>query len=257
MTIATAADAAEWAQVVTAAASLCVALLAFTIAFRQWRSQERQSREEPAREAVDRFFSEPLAETRFALWDLLNECAQAAGGAQGGRFDLLRAEFGVGPASANMPTRYELGIRWATAPPSSKAAEELRAEFEHSSAIIGATFDAIIKAAEGSADAAGHVKRRMGRLLVWWMLYWPGAFDHSRNLILKDFITTLDICSCPPDDRSCAAYTDLFWRAPLWDRAQWEGAIANYDSIQETMFPADPRSRAHGQAPATVTHAHA
>jgi len=127
-------------------------------------------------------------------------------------------------------------------PPKDQRAREVRDQFERQTAIICATFDAILKAAEDSAEAAAHVQRRMGRLLVWWMLFWPGAFDHSRSFTALTFVSVRDVAACDPSDRSCDAYTARFHETPLWTEEQWRGAIENYDAIPETMFPADARS---------------
>jgi hypothetical protein len=232
---------ADWAQVATGIASFAIATLAFAIAWRQWRATERLERERPAREAVDRFFSEPLAEIRFAMFDLINEVSRAAHGAQGPYFDMLRREFGVDRRTVNLPARYELTVRWSETPPSDEQARVVRKQFERQAAIICATFDAILKAAESSPEATAHVRRRIGRLLVWWMLFWPGAFDHSRSFVARRFLDTHDVAGCNPADPDCEAYSELFRNAPLWDGEQWQGAIDNYLDIRETMFPADPR----------------
>lgn len=167
---------ADWGQVVTGAASVLVAGLAFVIAWRQWRASERLERERPARDGIDRFFSEPLAEVRFSMFDLLNEIARAAQGASGPYFDMLRREFDVDRTTSNLPARYELTLRWSREPAPDEESQAVRDQFERNAAIVCATFDAILRAAEGSREARAHVRTRMGRLLVWWCSIGP---EHS------------------------------------------------------------------------------
>jgi hypothetical protein len=231
---------ADLAQVVVGIASVGVAAIALTVALRQWELQRRADKTALAREAADKFFSEQIAEVRYSLYDTLVQTALAARGEPGQYFDRLRQAFGVGASTYTLPARYALITRWAREPAGDAEEQRIRDCFERDSAVLSATFDSILRAAETCPEAAEHIQRRLGRVLAWWMLVWPGAFDHTNSFMAQAFLRDGDVRHYDPADSACTAYTSLWWRAPLWSDEQWRGAVANYRSLAPTMFPGDP-----------------
>lgn len=226
------------------AASVVVAGIALKIALKQWELQRTADQTSGAREATDKFFSEQIAEIRFSLYDVLVHSALAARGEEGLHFDRLRTSFGVDQRSAALPSRYELITRWSRSPAADPEDQKIRDCFERDSAILSATFDSILRAAESSPEAARHVQKRLGRVLTWWMLVWPGAFDHTSSFMGRAFLVDADVRRYDPDDPACGGYTTLWREAPLWDKEQWDGALENYRALAATMFPGDPWANA-------------
>jgi len=229
------------ANTVVGLVSITVAYLAFRIAIHQYRDSASMAEEAPAREAVDRLFSEPMAIVRYRLYDMVNEVAAAASGTLSREQNLrFRREFNVGPDSMFLPTRYQLVRRWSRLPPRDPAEQAYRDEFLQLSSVLCANFDAILRAAERGPAAAAIVQQRVGRLIVWWMLVWPGLFDHTNSFLARKYVADSDIRHHSPEHPESSGYTPRWLQGPLWSVEDWQGALDNFRTLQPTMMPADP-----------------
>ena len=221
--------------------SICLAFLAFRVASQQYQHQARATELEPARAAVDHLFTEELATIRYQLYDRLNEVAQAASGSLSPeRNSAIRREFGVSPESVSVPTRYHLTRRWARIPPRNSENVANREEFLRLASVLSAAFDSLFRIGEQSQIAAELIQKRVGRLIVWWILVWPDLFDHTGAFMGRKFLTDSNIRDHPPNNSSISGYTELWRDHPLWSLQDWEGALDNFKTLQTTMMPGDP-----------------
>lgn len=235
------ATAADMAGVLVGIGSMIVAWLAFKVAARSHRESARSIEEAPAQAAIEHLFTKELAAARYELYDRINEVAGAATGIYSpARNAELRREFNVGPDSPCLPTRYQLARRWAALPARTEAERAQREEFLRLASVLCAAFDALFRAAERGPASAELIRGRVGRLIVWWMLVWPGLFDHTGSFLGRKFVASSDIRNHPPLGPRPAGYTELWQSQPLWSLEDWEGAMENFRTLQATMMPGDP-----------------
>ena len=222
-------------SLVTAIASLSIAVLAFALSYQQYRSGVKSKREALAKEAVDNFFSFELAEIRFRIFDIIVKCALAAKDPESDPqyCDL----FGLDVSLSQMPSRHDVVEPWSRSICCADD-EHLRDLFKRDSAVLMSSFDAIFRAAAESKEASDHVQLRMGRLIVWWLLLWPKLFDHTNSFMGRSFIATAEVHDQHPEDRrNSNLYTELWWTRKLWSKSQWSGAIENFETITQVHFP--------------------
>lgn len=190
-----------------------------------------------AAEVAARFYSQEMAQTRYDLYDLIVRVFSSASQRDpAGR--ALAEDFGVTPLSRRFPSRYALQEMWMSRPPISEDAALARESFLRNSAVLTSLFDSYIRASEESLAGAEYLQRRMGRIVVWWLLVWPGAFDHTDSFLLRRYLRSDDIREADPEDAP-QFYTETWTAGPLWTREQWLGAVDNYRQIRDNKAPGD------------------
>jgi len=243
----------EILEVSSIAAEVIIGLCLVVVVVKQFLLEKRnsdekklQNKEKPARDALEKLFSAELAEVRYKLFDhiIRAHMAHADGCDSAANHNSTYRKFFHFDKNENLRLRYKLWPRYKLVKEWFGISEHLPApkqnildDFSRLSGIWCSTIDSLLKAAEDSPESARLIQAKAGRLLVWWMLVWPGAFDHTGKFLAKKFVRDGNIAEYSPDDKGCDAYTSLFRKAPLWSFADWKGALENYSSEVESLFP--------------------
>lgn len=222
-------------------AEVIIGLCLFIVVAKQFLLEKRgrdekklQDAEKPARDVLEKLFSAELAEVRYKLFDHIVR-ARAARVEIGNPIHRKYFHF---DESGNLLPRHSLLKKWIGITDQLPDSERrILDDFSKLSGILCSTIDSLFKAAEDSPESARLVQAKAGRLLVWWMLVWPGAFDHTGKFLAGKFVCDDNIAEYDPDDKNCNAYTCLFRKAPLWNSSDWKGALENYLSEVESPFP--------------------
>jgi len=199
---------------------------------RWWWLERRNFKERPAVRALDGFFSAELSKVRYRLFDHIMLASRAAAESDNGDLDIYRRVFGVNEQSPKLKSRYELFQRWGYYEEKDEGEKKIIRDFLLLSGLMQVSIQAIFNAAEHSPESAKYIQKNMGRLLVWWMLVWPGAFDHTGKFLGEKFVKDVDVGQYNPRDAKFDAYTKLFRKHPLWSHNDWQGAKENYESLK-------------------------
>ena len=214
-----------------AIAQIAISIIVGVATCHWWMLERRKFKEEPAIRALENFFSAELSHARYKLFDYITFSLMATSQPDAGKLDIYRKVFCIDKDSTTLKSRYEFIQLWRRKNDFDEDAQKIMDDFLNLSGLMQVSIQSIFNAAEYSPQSARLIQSNMGRLLVWWMLVWPGAFDHTGRFLGERFVKDCKVGDYNPGDEESDAYTKLFRKHPLWNRADWQGAKENYETL--------------------------